>query len=118
LLPRIDGGRVPAVEVMVMNARIADLIREGRPDEITDAVADGEFFDMQTFSQALIALVLAGVVERETAANAATTRHDFLVALERAEKQARHEQAAVAEAEEAEAPVDEAPTPTGLRVAG
>ena len=31
LLPRADGGRIPAVEVMVMNARIADLIREGVP---------------------------------------------------------------------------------------
>ena len=31
LLPRADGGRVAAVEVMVNNARIADLIREGRP---------------------------------------------------------------------------------------
>ena len=28
LLPRVDGGRVAAVEVMVTNARIADLIRE------------------------------------------------------------------------------------------
>ncbi len=37
-----------------MNARIADLIREGRPDEITDAIAEGEFFGMQTFEQALI----------------------------------------------------------------
>src|SRR5439155_27264848 len=41
LLPKLDGGRVAAVEVMVMNARIADLIREGRADEITDAVAEG-----------------------------------------------------------------------------
>src|SRR5262249_39430129 len=84
LLPRIDGGRMPAVEVMVTNSRIADLIRDGRPDEITDAVAEGEFFDMQTFSQALIKLVLDGDVDREVAANAATKRHDFLVALERA----------------------------------
>src|ERR1035437_6555731 len=30
LLPKVDGGRVAAVEVMVTNARIADLIREGR----------------------------------------------------------------------------------------
>lgn len=116
LLPRAGGGRVPAVEVMVTNARIADLIRAGRPDEITDAVAEGEFFDMQTFSQALIDLVLAGVVERETAANAASNRHDFLVALERAEKLARHEEATVAAAEEAEKPAGEAPA--GLRVAG
>jgi twitching motility protein PilT len=86
LLPRTDGGRVPSVEVMVTNARIQDLIREDRPDEITDAIAEGEFFQMQTFAQSLIELVLSGAVEREVAANSATNRHDFLVALERAEK--------------------------------
>ena len=86
LLPRSGGGRVPAVEVMVGNARIAELIRERRTDEITDAIADGEFFDMQTFSKALIELVLAGLVDREVAANAASNRHDFEIALDRAEK--------------------------------
>ena len=84
LLPKVDGGRVAAVEVMVMNARIADLIREGRADEITDAVAEGDFFQMQTFSQALIEHVLSGAVDGEVAANAATNRHDFLVSLEQA----------------------------------
>jgi len=121
LLPRVDGGRVPAVEVMVMNTRIADLIREGRPDEITDAVAEGEFFDMQTFAQALIKLVISGVVDGETAANAASNRHDFLVLLERAEKQARVEAAAAHTADEADEPVedepvDDATTHVGLRV--
>jgi twitching motility protein PilT len=86
LLPRIDGGRVAAVEVMVMNTRIADLIREQRADEITDAIAEGQYFDMQTFTQALIDQVIAGAVDQEVAANAATNRHDFLVALERALK--------------------------------
>ena len=119
LLPRADGGRIPAVEVMVTNARIADLIREGRPDEITEAVADGEFFDMQTFAQALIALVLSGVVEREIAANAATVRHDFLVMLERAEKQARVDATVPAAAPApAEEPEDEDAAHAGLRVAG
>jgi twitching motility protein PilT len=121
LLPRTDGGRIPAVEVMVMNARIADLIREGRPDEITDAVAEGEFFDMQTFAQALIALVLTGVVDRETAANASTNRHDFLVMLERAEKLARAQAAGVPVVEdetEDDAPADPTPTVTGLRITG
>jgi twitching motility protein PilT len=88
LLPRVDGGRVPSIEVMVSNARIQDLIREDRPDEITDAIDAGEFFQMQTFAQSLVELVLTGVVEREVAANAATNRHDFLVLLERAEKEA------------------------------
>ena len=124
LLPRVDGGRVPAVEVMVTNARIADLIREGRPDEITEAIADGEFFDMQTFAQALIELVLSGVVDRETAANAASNRHDFLVMLERAEKLARRDDAddaaaaAEADVEPEAAAADAAAAPPGLRVAG
>ena len=48
LLPRADGGRVPSVEVMVTNARIQDLIREDRTDEITDAIQAGEYFEMQT----------------------------------------------------------------------
>jgi twitching motility protein PilT len=96
LLPKEGGGRVAAIEAMVMNARIADLIREGRADEVTDAVAEGEYFGMQTFTQALIQLVLAGSVDREVAANAATHRHDFLVALERSEKVQRAAQAAAA----------------------
>ena len=90
LLPKIDGGRVAAVEVMINNSRIADLIREGHADEITDAVAEGEFFQMQTFTQALIGHVLSGKVDKDTAANAASNRHDFLVELEQAAKRKRH----------------------------
>jgi hypothetical protein len=89
---------------MVMNARIADLIREGRADEITDAVAEGEFFQMQTFTQALIEHVLSGKVDAEVAANAATNRHDFLVSLEQASKRQRADQAAAAAAEAQAAP--------------
>jgi twitching motility protein PilT len=119
LLPKVGGGRAAAIEAMVMNARIADLIREGRADEITDAVAEGEYFGMQTFTQALIGLVLSGAVERDVAANAATHRHDFLVALERSEKIKKA--ADVAEAAAAAAPAPAAPQPAspldaGLRI--
>ena len=93
LLPRVGGGRIPAVEVMVSNARIAELIRERRGDEIPDAIDDGEFFEMQTFSKALINLVLADLVDRETAANAATNRHDFEISLDRAREARPHEEA-------------------------
>ena len=128
LLPKVDGGRVAAVEVMVMNARIADLIREGRADEITDAVAEGEFLHMQTFTQALIEHVLAGRVEDEVAANAATNRHDFLVSLEQALKQKRAADAAEAAGlgqalieQPTAAPAEQVPaeppdSPPGLRV--
>jgi len=127
LLPKEGGGRVAAVEVMVMNARIADLVREGKSEEITDAVAEGEFFQMQTFTKALIDHVLSGKVDREVAANAATNRHDFLVALEQAikRKKAADAQAAVEAEQDAAAAAQAQPTlagpgetenPVGLRI--
>ena len=87
LVPRTDGGRVAAVEVMVANRRIADLIRENQADLITDAIAEGEFFHMQTLTAALIELVLTGAVDRDVAAAAAPNHHDFVIALERAMKE-------------------------------
>ena len=104
---------------MVANARIRDLIQENRPDEITDAVADGEYYDMQTFHKSLIELVLAGEVEREVAANAASNQHDFLVALEHALKERRAQQAEQDSAENpAERPPALVPGAGNLRVAG
>jgi twitching motility protein PilT len=118
LLPRLGGGRIPAVEVMVSNARIAELIRERRTEEIPDAIAEGEFFEMQTFSRALIDLVLAQLVDRDLAADAATNRHDFLIALAHAEKAAvvsRESEVAAEEAAESVPQEEEVPT---LRLAG
>jgi twitching motility protein PilT len=120
LLPRKEGGRVAAVEVMVNNSRISDLIREQATEEIPDAIAEGQFFDMQTFTQALIELVVADEIDREVAANASTNRHDFLVALDQALKRK-------AAGVETDRPVSEmAPEPPkpgeepmpGLRIAG
>src|ERR671935_1096567 len=102
LLPKIGGGRVAALEVMVNNARISDLIREGRAEEVTDAIAEGEYFQMQTFTQSLIGHVLAGNVEREVAADSATNRHDFLVSLEQALRRRRAAEQEAPEPEPAE----------------
>jgi twitching motility protein PilT len=110
LLPRLDRGRVAAVEVMINNARISDLIRENRVGEIDEAVADGAFFKMQTFTQALIDLVLGGRVDREVAANAANNKHDFLVALDRAVKERAEEERKAAEEEQSTG------HPAGLRM--
>jgi twitching motility protein PilT len=118
LLPRISSGRIAAVEVMVTNSRIADLIRDNQPEAITDAIEEGAFFDMQSFTQALLDLVVTENVDQEIAANAATNRHDFLVALERALKQktadVRAEEKRVEEEKKAAAEENELPA---LRVA-
>ena len=96
LLPRVGGGRTAAVEVMVANSRIQELIRENKPEFVHEAIAEGAFFEMQTLTKALIDLVVSGDVDEETAAAAAPNRHDFTIALGRALKE--H---AVAESEEA-----------------
>jgi twitching motility protein PilT len=108
LLPKLGGGRVAAVEVLVNTARIADLVREGRSDEITEAIEDGDFHHMQSFSQHLVELVLEGLVEEETAANAASNRHDFEIAVQQAVRRKKH---AEAEAEEAAAQEEPAAEP-------
>jgi twitching motility protein PilT len=118
LLPRVGGGRIPAVEVMVVNARVAELIRERRGDSIPQAIEDGQYFSMQSFAQALIRLVLDGLVEREVAANAATNQHDFLIALERAEKAAHVARENAKTAEQAVAEVAAEQAGPSLRLAG
>jgi twitching motility protein PilT len=118
LLPKLGGGRVAAVEVMVNNKRIEELIRENRADEIPNAIEDGAFFEMQALPAALIDLVLGGLVDRDTAANAATNRHDFLILLERAEKARAAEEAAKAEARAEPAPEEDEGVPPRLRLIG
>ena len=117
LLPRLDGGRVVAVEVMVNNTRIAELIRENRPESITDAIEEGAFFDMQSFTKALLDLVVAGKVDREVAANAATNRHDFIVELDRALKQQNADVAAEEKQRQEEKQRNSEPELPSLRLA-
>jgi twitching motility protein PilT len=119
LMPRKAGGRVAAVEVMVNTARIADLIRDSRTDEITEAIEDGSFHLMQSFSQHLVQLVLADEVDFDTAAAAATNRHDFEIAVDQALRRKRAEEGLTEEstaAEQAE-PGQDDDEPVALRVA-
>jgi twitching motility protein PilT len=87
LLERADGsGRVPAVEVLIGTGRVFDVIVD--PDHATesleDAVADGEYYGMQTFDQSLFGLYKNGLVSLRDALGAATHPHDFRVSLQQA----------------------------------
>jgi twitching motility protein PilT len=110
LLPKKSGGRVAAVEVMVNTARIADLIRDGETDKITEAIEDGDFHKMQSFSQHLVQLVLADLVAEDVAANAASNRHDFEMAVQQALRRRRAEEKAAEAEAQAEAEAEEART--------
>jgi len=85
LVPRADKeGRAAALEVMVANGRIAQCIAEPQlGGDISEIIADGEYYGMQTFDQHLAKLVEQGVVDMEGAAIGATNLHDLRVALNR-----------------------------------
>ena len=79
LLPRLDGkGLVPAVEVMINTRVIQECIREPeRTQEITDFIAKGRHYGMQTFDQHLLAMLQEGLVSKEVALSAATSPADL-----------------------------------------
>ncbi|CAN5571674.1 type IV pilus twitching motility protein PilT [soil metagenome] len=85
LLPKVGGGRAPAIEIMMMNGRIRDCVLDpDKTHEILDIVEQSEFYGMQTFDQALIKLYREGSVTLEDAKSAATNPHDFQLALQKA----------------------------------
>jgi twitching motility protein PilT len=80
LIPRADGkGRVAAVEVLRVTARVRELIEDkDRTKEIHDAIAQGfDTYGMQTFDQSLMGLVRNGLVSYEEAHRQATNPDDF-----------------------------------------
>jgi twitching motility protein PilT len=84
LVPRADAeGRVAVSEVMVVTGRIQDLILN--PEEtakITEVIAEGDFYGMQTFDQALLGYVRDGMVSEEVAMKTASSPHDFKLMLQ------------------------------------
>lgn len=68
LLPKADGkGRVPAVEVMLLNPGIRKLIKENRIAQIPAAIQAGRQESMQTFNDSLKYLVQKKLVTEEEA---------------------------------------------------
>ena len=83
LVPGIDGGRVAACEILVATGRVQDLIlnpqETGRLGEV---IAEGEYYGMQTFDQALLGHVLAGKIDADLAFEVASNPHDFKLLLD------------------------------------
>jgi twitching motility protein PilT len=79
LVRTADGrGRVPCCEILRMTGRVRDMIMNPlETGKLTDAIAEGGYYGMQTFDQALLTHVKAGRVSMEEALKAATHPHDF-----------------------------------------
>jgi twitching motility protein PilT len=79
LVPTPDGnGRVATCEILRMTGRVRDMIlNEEETGKLPEVVAEGAYYGMQTFDQALLTHVQAGRVSMEDALKAATHPHDF-----------------------------------------
>jgi len=80
LIPSINGGLVPAVEVMIMTGTIREYITD--PDQtykIRDAMDDGEYYGMQTFDQSLLKLYEEQRITLDDAVAMAANAHDFKI---------------------------------------
>jgi twitching motility protein PilT len=85
LVPTADGtGRVPAVEVMVVNGRIQQcIIDPTHTAAIAEIVSEGEYYGMQSFAQALMQLLRDGVISARAAMAAAPVPHDLRLMMQR-----------------------------------
>jgi twitching motility protein PilT len=73
-----DGGRVPACEIMVTTGRIQDFIMDpAQTAQIQQAIAEGEYYGMQTFDQALLKLVEEDTVEFAEALRISSSPQNF-----------------------------------------
>jgi len=66
LLPRLDGGLVPAREILVNTPAIANLVRENKVEQIKNVLQTSVKFGMQTLEQDLRRLVKEGAISEET----------------------------------------------------
>ena len=83
LVRSVDGGRVPACEMLVATGRVQDLILNPKETgRLGEVIAEGEYYGMQTFDQALLGHVMDGKVDADLAFEVASNPHDFKLLLE------------------------------------
>lgn len=77
LLPKIGGGRVAAIEIMVATSALRNLIREGKSYQIYSVIETGHQYGMQAMDRVLADLHKNGTVTFDEAASRAIDRENF-----------------------------------------
>ncbi|MBA7498316.1 Twitching mobility protein [subsurface metagenome] len=79
LLPTLDEkGRVPALEIMIANAAVRNLIREGKAYQIPSTIQISKKDGMQSLDQSLKDLVMEDKISREDALKKAIDKKAFM----------------------------------------
>jgi len=104
LVKKPDGGRAPAVEVLLNSRYIAELIEKGDLGEIKDAMEKSMVPGSQTFEQCLFTLYSTGVITLEEALANADSANNLQQVINNAASPATAAAGAAAEPEKAGAP--------------
>lgn len=83
LLPKKGGGRVAALEILIVTPAISNLIREGKTFQIPSAMQTGKNHGMVMLNDALFELVQKGIVEPKDAYIKAVDKTNFETMLQR-----------------------------------
>jgi twitching motility protein PilT len=85
LLPTADGsGRIPALEILLPDDAVRNLIRQGKVEQIYSVMQTGTGKGMQTMEQCLAELILRGIVTKEIGMSRSSRPEQLLGLLERA----------------------------------
>ena len=77
LVPLADGsGRTPAVEVMLGNVAVKNLIREGKIYQLSNVIRTSSLEGMETLDQALVRLYLRGMITLESVGSFCNDREE------------------------------------------
>ena len=77
LIPKVDGGRIPAVEIMIKNHAVENLIREGKAYQIDNIIETASEQGMITMDKSLADLVRRGIVSIDSASAFAKDSNNF-----------------------------------------
>ncbi len=78
LLPKIGGGRIVALEIMVPTPAIRNLIREDKVHQIYSSMQTGQDkYGMQTMNQCLATLYMKRLITMETALNTSSNKEEL-----------------------------------------
>lgn len=83
LLPKVGGGRIAAIEILVSNSRTREYIEKGEKDgrSIVDAMLDGEMEGMQTFDRELEKMIRKGQITRDIGLAYASNANNLALAV-------------------------------------
>ncbi len=84
LLPNVDGGLSPAIEILINQGLVRDLIVKGEIGKIHDVMEQNNSIGMSTFDQSMMRLYAEGLISEDTAISNSDKPSDMKIKVQQA----------------------------------